>query len=172
MWLPLADCSFKRLAQVVPVNERPSRLACTVSDAALAGDGEHEEAQLVAKQDEHLTAGKAAFWDVVELYRRMWIVIAVLLLCNLFYYGAWSYCVPNLFCKEAIKNARVRHLNGRALSRLHGRAQPLQSKCRCCNMPLKVHYHADRRARAKASRTASMCGTATTKRILDGPFLS
>ncbi len=61
------------------------------------------------KQEEHLTAGKAAFWDVVELYRRMFLVIGVLLCCNLFYYAVWSYCVPNFFCKEAIKNAKVRH---------------------------------------------------------------
>lgn len=95
------------LTQVVPVHEHLSDLDHPAPDAA-AHNGEHEEERLVKRQDEHLTAGKAAFWDVVELYKRMCRAIVPLLLCNLLYYAMWSYCVPNLFCQDAIRNARVR----------------------------------------------------------------
>lgn len=96
------------------MHERLSDLDGQASAAGSThGSEAGEQMQLVQKQDEHLTAGKEAFRDVVELYKRMLRAIIPLLLCNLLYYAAWSYCVPSLFCRPAIKNARVCNVRGR-----------------------------------------------------------
>lgn len=86
-----------------PAEVQPAENAVVGVDAAEAD----EQSQLVEKQCEHLTAGKLAFWNIMELYRRMCRTIVPLVLCNLLYYAMWSYCVPNLFCESAIKGSRV-----------------------------------------------------------------
>ena len=99
--------------QVVPVHQPPSEQHSAevqpAENAIVGVDATEadEQSQLVEKQCEHLTAGKSAFWDIMELYRRMCRTIVPLVLCNLLYYAMWSYCVPNLFCESAIKGSRV-----------------------------------------------------------------
>lgn len=99
--------------QVVPVQRPSSELQPAevqpAGDAIIEGAaaGADEQLQRVEKQCEHLTAGKSAFWDILELYKRMCRTIVPLVLCNLLYYAMWSYCVPNLFCESAIKGSRV-----------------------------------------------------------------
>jgi hypothetical protein len=97
--------------QVAPVHQQLPEVQHSSDEAApnVAATQAEEQSQLIEKQAEHLTAGKSAVWDVVELYKRMCRAIVPLVLCNLLYYAMWSYCVPNLFCKTAIKNSRVGH---------------------------------------------------------------
>lgn len=60
-----------------------------------------------ARFNENRTAGKAAVWSVLEFYRRMWLVIGVIVPMCFAIYAAWSYLIPNYLCIDPIKLAKV-----------------------------------------------------------------